>query len=143
MQFVLLLVTFTVVLAVIAGLVVWPKVRRTIHQKLAMVINEVMQQREHDVTLALARHATNDSATWLGGVLMSGSAYSDKLSLLDASLKVAAQLRDGLYYSLDIDFQVPRYAICFKKRRYRYRFSLNLMIVSAGLIAGWVNGTLP
>ena len=96
MQVIVTLVVFILVLGVIAW-VLWPKVRRTIHQKLAMVINEVMQQREHDVSLALARTATNDSAAWLGSIVMSGSAHPDKWSLLEASLKAASSLVGGLY----------------------------------------------
>lgn len=97
MQFIFLLVVLILALGVIAGWAVWPKLRRTIHQKLAMVVGEVMQQREHDVSLALARKATGDSAAWLGGIVMSGSAYPDKLSLLQASLRTAALMQGGLY----------------------------------------------
>jgi hypothetical protein len=96
MQVIVTLAVFILVLGVITW-VLWPKVRRTIHQKLAMVINEVMQQREHDVSLALARRATNDSAAWLGSIVMGGSAYPDKWSLLEASLKAASTLGGGLY----------------------------------------------
>ena len=96
MQFIFLLVVLILALGVVAGWAVWPKLRRTIHQKLAMVINEVMQQREHDVSLALARRATNDSAAWLG-TFWYGTAYPDKWSLLEASLKTASALGGGLY----------------------------------------------
>ena len=96
MQSVLTLIVIILVIVATAAWAIWPKLRRTIHQKLAMVINEVMQQRERDVSLALARSATSDSAAWLGTIVMSGSAYPDKWSLLEASLKTAA-VRDGLY----------------------------------------------
>ena len=58
MQSVLTLIVIILVIVATAAWAIWPKLRRTIHQKLAMVINEVMQQREHDVSLALARSAT-------------------------------------------------------------------------------------
>ena len=96
----MLLIGTLVVLVLVFGVIAWafwPKMRRTIHQKLAMVINEVMQQREHDVSLALTRRATNDSAAWLGTIVMSGSAYPDKWSLLEASVKAASSLDGGLY----------------------------------------------
>jgi hypothetical protein len=93
-----ILFSCAVLVAVLGAWIAWPYVRRALHTRLAAVIAEVAERREHDVSIALARQATDQSATFvLERMMGSGHAYADKFSLLEASLEAAKPKPGGLY----------------------------------------------
>ena len=74
----------------------WPRLRRMIHVKLAAVIAEVSERRDHDISVALARQATSDSAAFVSERMSeTGKPFPDKFSLLEASLAITEPKEGG------------------------------------------------
>jgi hypothetical protein len=93
-----ILVILTVAGSALVGCVVWPKLRLLIHKHLAQVIAEVAERHEHDVSLALLKHATDQSAEFVAERMnRTGNVYPDRFGLLAASLQMVEPKPGGLY----------------------------------------------
>jgi hypothetical protein len=98
MLLVIVLVSLVGAGCALLGYAVWRKLRLLIHLRLAQVIAAVLERHEHDVSLALRRRATDESAKFVAErMTRTGEAFGDKFALLAASLSMVEPKPAGLY----------------------------------------------
>jgi Macrocin-O-methyltransferase (TylF) len=95
---ILSLIAIGVLIGVLGVRFAWPRLRRMLHLRLAEVIAEVAEKREHDVSVALVRQATAESAAFVSERMNgSGRSYPNKFALLEAGLALVDPKDSGLY----------------------------------------------